>query len=74
MENMSKVHAVLSKHDYKELFNSDNSIEYREFEKQILWFVRVPSILTNYYSYKIITDGIKNIVTKNFINYVVSKK
>lgn len=66
MENMSKVHTVLSEHDYKELFNSDNSIEYKEFERQILWFVRVPSILTNYYSYKIITDGIKKYSNQKF--------
>lgn len=43
----------------KNLFVDDGSIEYKEFMKQVNLYLMNPLIATNYYSYKVIKDGIK---------------
>ena len=48
----------------KELFVDDGSIEYKEFMKQVNLYLINPLIATNYYTYKVIKDGIKTFSKK----------
>lgn len=49
----------------KESFVDNGSIEYKEFMKQIKLYLKDPSIVTNYDSYKIIANGIKKFIKIN---------
>ena len=44
--------------NYKEHFQDDGSIEFREFIKHLEKYRRDESILTNFYSYELLRDGV----------------
>lgn len=44
--------------NYKKHFQDDGSIEFKEFIKHLEKYYRDNSVITNFYSYKLLRDGV----------------
>ena len=48
------------------LFNDDGSVDFKEFIKQFNGYQHNSDFITNYYSYRIINEGIKKYANDRF--------